>query len=447
MAKDKDGTPKKPEAKGRPKAKSAKTGPGRGLRPLPSFLGFAPPLVGEEELEGLADTLKSGWLTHGPKTELFEKAVADYVGTPAALALSSCTAALHLGLRVLGVGKGDIVVTSPLTFVSTAHAIVYTGASPCFCDIDPGSGNLDPMGVRSYIGDHCRIDKDGRPVRKADRARVKALLPIHYGGFPAELGAFMEICRTFGLDMLEDGAHALGASHQGSPIGSKALWGKQKGDSRSLAAFSFYATKNLATGEGGLLTGPEELLAKARVLSAYGISDARRIWGRYAPKGSWAYDVAELGFKNNFTDIQAALGLAQLARFEKMQRTRRKYAKIYTDTLSPLGDLVTLPKGREGDKPAWHLYPLRLNLKNLRIGRDEFILKLRELNIGSSVMFIPVHLFTYYAKLLKHPLGSFPKAEAFFESEVSLPMSPANPEGLVREAASLIYDLLLANAN
>jgi dTDP-4-amino-4,6-dideoxygalactose transaminase len=419
---------------------------GKELTPLPEFMSFSPPSLDGDELKELEDTLKSGWITHGPKTARFEKEMASYLKSESALAVSSCTAALHLALRSLGIGPEDGVITSPLTFVSTAHAIVYTGATPFFCDVSSKTGNLDPDKVKDFIQKECKQKKGGAIHHHKTDKRIRAILPIHYGGFPVDINSFCTLANKHKLHMVEDAAHALGAFYQGYPIGGDTLRSLMDKGQELLTAFSFYATKNLTTGEGGMLTGPPKLIEKARILSAYGISDARRIWGRYAPKGTWHYDVETLGFKNNFTDIQAGLGLAQLKRFDKLQEIRANYAKIYTKTLDPLGSLVKLPMAEKNTTPAWHLYPLRLNLAKLKITRNEFIEKLKTYNIGTSVMFIPIHGFTYYKKLLKYKKGSFPNAEKFFESVVSLPMSPKHPEERIIQAAELIRDLIALSA-
>ncbi|MDR1313746.1 MAG: DegT/DnrJ/EryC1/StrS family aminotransferase [Deltaproteobacteria bacterium] len=414
---------------------------------LSRFLPFAPPLLGEDELLELKDTLDSGWITRGPRCELFESRCKELLNASGTLALSSCTAALHLGLKVLGVGPGDAVLTTPLTFVSTAHAVMYTGARPVFCDVDPADGNLSPASVRELMEKGCRAGAERLREHKATGLSVKCLLPVHYGGFPADLAGFREAAGEYGLHILEDAAHAFAAEYGGSPVGSAALQRPAAPGLNALSAFSFYATKNVACGEGGLLTGPESLIRKAGVLAAYGITDERKIWGRYAPKGTWAYDVSDLGFKNNFTDLGAALGLAQLRKLPEMQSRRRAFAEIWLRTLSDLdGDLVTLPREAEGTVSAWHLFPLRLKLDRLRIGRGEVAAKLKELNVGTSVMFQPVHLFSYYRKALGHAEGDFPEAEAFFESEISLPMSPANPVPLVEEAAESLRRLLISQA-
>ncbi|MDR1036879.1 MAG: DegT/DnrJ/EryC1/StrS aminotransferase family protein [Deltaproteobacteria bacterium] len=416
-------------------------------RALPSFLAFAPPLLDQEELLQLKDTLDSGWLTRGPKCERFESACKDLLRSDGTLAVSSCTAALHLGLLVLNVGPGDAVVTTPLTFASTAHVIMYTGARPLFCDVNPSDGNLSLERVRELLANQCNKDRDGLTRHDSTGLTVKAVLPVHYGGFPADVTGFRETAGAYGLNILEDAAHAFAALTDRHQVGSSVLQRMPRHDLSALTAFSFYATKNVACGEGGLLTGPEPLIRKAAVLSAYGITDERKIWERHSPRATWDYDVSVLGWKYNFTDLGAALGLAQLKKLPEMQSRRRAFAKIWTSALSSLdGKLVTLPKESSGSSSAWHLYPLRLIPENLSCDRNSVIDRLRELNIGTSVMFRPLHLFSYYARTLGLKEGDFPEAESFFLNEISLPMSPANPMPLVEEAAETLRRLLLSLA-
>ncbi|MDR3135403.1 MAG: DegT/DnrJ/EryC1/StrS aminotransferase family protein [Deltaproteobacteria bacterium] len=418
-----------------------------GLKPLPRFLPFSPPSIGPFEIEAVTEALKSLWLTTGPRAERFEGVMAQHLGTSGALALSSCTAGLHLGLKVMGLGPGQAIVTSPLTFVSTAHAAVYNRARVFLCDISPDTGNLDPDKLEEFFEKECYSGYFGFPIHRKTGLAVRALAPVHYGGHPADLARLWEIAIKHKLGIIEDAAHALGSVLNGFPIGHPGHRPKEAGDLPSLAAFSFYATKNISTGEGGLLvSSDQELLARARKLSAYGITDARRIWDRYAPQGTWAYDVDELGHKCNFTDIQAALGLAQMSRLAEFQGQRANHAQIWAKALGSLTNLVELPVTREGVVHSWHLYPLRLKPRALKISRDKFIMALKALNIGTSVMFIPIHYHSYYRKLLGYKEGDFPVAEDFFSREVSLPLSPAHSAEAIEEAALVITKLLEKHA-
>jgi dTDP-4-amino-4,6-dideoxygalactose transaminase len=417
------------------------------LDPLPSFVSFSPPKVGPLEVAAVTEALTSGWLTTGPRAEKFEKVMSGHLGTDGALALSSCTAALHLGLKVMGLGPGQAVVTSPLTFVSTAHAAVYNGAAPILIDVSADTGCLDPEKVAEFLEKKCHKGKDGYPVRDSDGLIVKALVPVHYGGHPADLKSLWSIAAKHNLGMLEDAAHAIGTSLNGLPIGHPGHRPKEASHLPSLAAFSFYATKNIATGEGGLLTSSDPaLLDRARKLSAYGISDSRRIWDRYAPQGTWAYDVDEIGFKCNFTDVQAALGLVQMSRLKEFQDHRADNARIWSRALLPLSGQTEPPTVRDGAVHSWHLYPLRLKTGALKISRDHFIMSLKALNIGTSVMFIPIHFHSCYHDWPSLKGGDLAVSEDFFKREVSLPLSPAHPPEVIERAASLTASLLLRHA-
>ncbi len=412
------------------------------LKKLDKFMAFAPPLMGEEEVAEVADTLRSGWLTTGPKTERFEKALAEYLSAPRGVAVSSCTAALHLGLKILGVGPDQGVILPPLTFASTAHAVMYMGARPFFVDIDPQTGNIDPALIRTFLEEECSRQADGT-LRHRDGSIISTLLPVHYGGHPADLDGLWALAGDYGLNMLEDAAHALGSLYRGRAIGDPGLKPQSAAGLTGLTAFSFYATKNLATGEGGyLVADKEDLIERARVLSMYGISDSRKIWGRYAPKGTWVYDVADLGFKYNMMDIQAAIGLHQLSKLTGFIQKRALNASIYNEVFSQIPDLVRLPRLKPGVGPAWHLYPLRINPWALKIGRDELIEELRSRNIGTSVLFIPLHYHSYYRRVLPYAEGDFPQSEAFFKDLINLPISPAHSSQTVETAAEIIADVL-----
>lgn len=359
-----------------------------------TFLPFSPPSIGEDEIKEVVDTLRSDWLTTGPKTKRFEEAFRERLGSPAALALNSCTAALHLGLAALGVGKGDEVITTTMTFAASVNIIEHLGGRPVLVDVEPDTLNIDPAQVEEKI-----------------TTRTKAILPVHFAGHPAAMDQIFELAGDNNLGVLEDAAHALPAVYRGKAIGS--------GDNP--AAFSFYATKNLTTAEGGMLTGSEELLEQARVLSLHGMS--RDAWKRYEQGGSWYYEVVSPGYKYNMTDIQAALGLHQLRRLEGFQRRRREVVRAYNDAFSGCVALE-LPVERAEVEHAWHLYVLRLRPEALTIDRDQFIRELESRNIGTSVHFIPVHLHPYYRDKYGYAAGDFPVAYENYRRLLSLPLSP-----------------------
>lgn len=364
-----------------------------------SHLPYALPTIDEEEIAAVTDTLRSNWLSKGPKTIEFEKRFAEYVGARYAVAMNSCTAALHTALVAREIGAGDEVITTPLTFTATASTIIHAGARPVFVDIDPQTGCIDPDLIEERI-----------------TPRTKAIVPVHYAGQACDMDRIMEIAREHSLFVSEDAAHAVYSTYKGRMIGSI-------GDATS---FSFYATKNLCTGEGGMLTTDDrELADRARILSLHGMS--KNAWNRYDKKGSWFYEVLYPGFKYNMTDIQAALGLQQLMKLEKMQHVREKYAEMYSRALSGIPGL-TLPRAVEGSRHAWHLYVLRLDENELKIGRDQFIEELAKMNIGTSVHFIPVHLHPYYQKAYGFKEGMYPRCESFYRSIVSLPLYPRMTE-------------------
>lgn len=363
-----------------------------------TFLPFSPPFIGEEEIAEVVDSLRSGWLTTGPKVGTFEERFAEFVHAPAALALNSGTAALHVALAVLGVGPGDEVITTPLTFCSSVHVITHMGARAVLVDVEPDTLNISP-----------------ERVREAVTARTRAILPVHLYGHPAEMDAVLEIARDHGLAVVEDAAHALPATYRGRLIGSPA------GDVANLVAFSFYATKNLTTGEGGMLTGPASLLEEARVWALHGMS--RDAYKRYSAEGSWRYDVLLPGFKYNMPDLQGALGLVQLRRLPELQLRRRRIFERYNRAFRSLPE-VEIPTQRPEAESALHIYALRLNLEELRIGRAGFIQQLGRRQIGSSVHFIPIHHHTYFREKYSYSDGSFPVADREFGRIVSLPLSP-----------------------
>lgn len=389
-----------------------------------TFLPFSPPLIGEEEIAEVVDTLRSDWITTGPKVRRFEEEFAEYVGAPAALGLNSCTAALHTALAALGIGAGDAVITTPMTFVSSVHVIEHTGARPVLADVEPDTLNIDPRRVAEAIG-----------ASRAKGLRVKALLPVHLYGHPCDMNPLMELAREYGLAVVEDAAHALPAAHEGRRVGSFAgLF-----DVPVMTCFSFYATKNLTTAEGGMLTGPKELIDESRVWSLHGMS--RDAWNRYGEKGSWFYEVVRPGFKYNLTDIAAALGLQQLRKLDAFQTRRREIARRYTEAFSQFEEL-TAPASRSGVEHAWHLYVLRLNPARLKITREQFIEEMRERRIGTSVHFIPVHTHPYYRDRYGFRPEEFAVAHSEFSRIVSLPLNPRMSDGDVSDVIEAVSDVV-----
>jgi len=359
------------------------------------FLPYALPLIEEDDIAGVVDSLRSGWIAKGPKTMEFEKQFAEYVGAKYAVALNSCTAALHLGLVAADIREGDEVLTTPMTFASSANVVIHTGAKPVFVDIDPVTMNIDTKKIREKIS-----------------SRTKAIIPVHMAGHPCDMEEIMAIAGEHNLFVLEDAAHAVYTQYKGKMIGSI-------GDA---TAFSFYATKNLVTGEGGMVTTNDEALYnKISVLSTHGMS--RNAWNRYAATGSWYYEILSPGYKDNMSDIMAGLGLSQLAKLERMQGIRRELAEYYNAEFGKIPELE-VPVERDYARHAWHLYIIKLNLDKLSIDRGSFVEELKEENIGTSVHFIPLHMHPYYRDTYGYKPGDFPVAEGVFERIISLPLYP-----------------------
>jgi dTDP-4-amino-4,6-dideoxygalactose transaminase len=359
------------------------------------FLPPFAPCLGDEEYEEVLDTLRSGWITMGPKTRQFEEAFARHVGASHAIAVSSCTAGLHVALVAGNVGPGDEVITTPLTFCSTANVIIHQGAVPVLADVRPDTYNIDP-----------------EEIEKRLTPRTKALIPVHLGGQPCEMEAIQALAEQHDLLVIEDAAHALGAEYKGRRIGTFS----------DVTVFSFYATKNLTTGEGGMVcTEDEDLAERISILRLHGISSDA--WKRYSDKGSWYYEVLLPGYKYNMTDVQAALGLHQLAKQERFQELREEYARIYTEAFADLSE-IQAPYVEEHVRHAWHLYLIRLDLERLTIDRGQFIEALRRENVGASVHFIPLHLHPYLQQQYGFKKGDYPVAEKVYEGIVSLPLYP-----------------------
>ena len=359
------------------------------------FLPPFRPTIGKEEIEEVVATLKSDWITTGPKTHKFEREFGKYVGAEHAIAVSSCTAALHLSLVLAGVGHGDEVITSPFTFTSTANVILHTGAKPVFADIEKDTYNISP-----------------KEIKKAITKKTKAITVVHYGGHPCEMDKILGIAKRHKLVVIEDAAHALGAVYKDKKIGGIS----------DFTAFSFYATKNITTVEGGMVTVTnKELFDKGKMLLLHGIS--KDAWKRYSSEGSWFYEVIYPGFKYNMTDIQASLGLQQLKKLEAFLKKKEQLVKLYNKALKPIQGIIT-PSVRPGVRHGWHLYPIQIDTGALKIDRNRFIEALRAENIGTSVHFIPVHIHPYYAKTFGFKRGDFPVAERVYSRIVSIPLYP-----------------------
>ncbi len=375
------------------------------------WMPFCVPDISDAEVQAVSDTVRSGWWAKGPRTIEFEKRFAEYVGAKYCVGVNSCTAALHLALMTQGIGPGDEVITTPLTFASSANTILHVGATPVFADIDPETGLIDPREIEKRITD-----------------KTRAVVPVHYAGLAADIGEIGRLCDRYGLFLSEDAAHAVETRYNGELIGHHP---------RGAVSYSFYATKNLACGEGGaLVTDDEEVYKKACVLSCHGMSAGS--WNRYGKSGSWRYDIEEPGFKYNMFDIQAALALAQLARMDDMQRRRFEAVDVYEQAFRDVPQL-RLQKTPDYCHHSRHLYILRIVPERLTISRDQFIEELKARNVGVSVHFIALHTMSAYTKRYGYKPEDFPKAYAFSESEISLPMYST----LGREKAQYVADAVL----
>lgn len=388
-----------------------------------TFLPFALPSIGEEEIEEVVDTLRSGWLTTGPKTHRFEREFARFVGARHALAVNSATAGLHLALDAIGLGPEDIVFTSPLTFTATAEVVRYFGARPMFVDIQPDTMNLDPAKLAAALG----------ALPPEERARVRAVIPVHFGGQACDMGEITHLAGSEGLRVIEDAAHALPARVDDRIVGSI-------GD---LTVFSFYVTKTITTGEGGMITTDSDAYAqRIQVMRLHGIN--RDAWNRYGEGGTWYYEVVAPGFKYNMPDLAAAIGIHQLARAEEFRDARQQIAEQYHATFADLEEIET-PVTRPDRLHAWHLYVIRLALDRLTLSRAEFIEALRERKIGSSVHFIPLHLQPYYRDTYGYGRGDFPESERAYDRAVSLPIYPKMTEDDVQDVIDAVREIVEAH--
>jgi dTDP-4-amino-4,6-dideoxygalactose transaminase len=367
-----------------------------------TFLPFALPSIGEAEIAEVVDTLRSGWLTTGPKTHRFEGNFAAFVGSRHALAVNSATAGLHLALDAIGLRADEIVFTSPLTFTATAEVVRYFGARPMFVDICPDTMNLDAGKLERALA--------ALPLER--RRKVRAVIPVHFGGQACDMDEILRVAAAADLRVIEDAAHALPARIGGRLVGSI-------GD---LTVFSFYSTKTITTGEGGMITtDSDEFAERIQVMRLHGIS--RDAWNRYGEGGSWYYEVVAPGFKYNMPDLAAAIGLHQLARAEEFRTARQRLADRYTEAFEPLEEIET-PVSLPDRQHAWHLYVIRLQLERLTLSRAAFIEALRERQIGASVHFIPLHLQPYYRDMYGYRRGDFPEAERTYDRTISLPIYP-----------------------
>jgi dTDP-4-amino-4,6-dideoxygalactose transaminase len=379
-----------------------------------TFLPFTRPSITEAEIQEVSDALRSGWITSGPRVAAFEKEFSAYVSAPFGITVTSATAGFHILLQALGVGPGDEVISASLTWPSPVNMVEFLGARPVFADIDVETFQLDPLSAERVL-----------------TPRTKAIIPVHFGGQPCDLDAFRTLSEKFGLTLIEDAAHAIGAEYRGQRIGS----------GKNPAVFSFHAIKNLTTGEGGLITVCDEKLRDRLVsLRFHGVN--QDAWKRYARETAKGYDLFEPGWKYNLTDLQAALGLVQLRRIEEMNERRRKLAELYDRFLDSVPEIIRPTRVPYPSRHSWHLYTVLIDSKRTGFTRDEFREELRKRNIGTGLHFLAVHGLSYYRERY-HPEPELLRNSEYVAARiVSLPLFPDMREEDVVQVVEEIRNLL-----
>jgi perosamine synthetase len=377
------------------------------------FLLFHKPFLSEEEVDEIVDTVRSGWLSMGPKTLRFESEFNKYIGSKKSIAVSSWTAAGHLTLEAFGLKAGDEVIVPTMTFPATAEIVCYFGAKPVIVDVAEDTLNISLI-----------------EIEKAITPKTKAIIPVHYGGQPCDMDEILELAKKYGLKVLEDAAHSLPATYKGKTIGTIS----------HVTCFSFYATKTLSTGEGGMIcTNDDELAERCSIMRLHGIN--RDAWKRYSESGSWYYEVVAPGFKYNFTDLQASLGLPQLKKVDYMWESRKRIAAHYTKELKDL-DTIELHTVKSDRESSWHLFPIRLHLEKLNKTRAQIIEELRKNNIGVGVHFMPVHQHLYYSETFNLKDDDYPVSSSVFPRLLSLPIYPGMNNENVDRVISVLRDIL-----
>lgn len=374
------------------------------------FLPVSLPTIGPEEINEVVDSMKSGWITTGPKVIRFEDKFKEYVGASHAVALNSGTAALHVSYLAAGVKPGDEVITTPLTFAATVNMILLVGAKPVLVDIDPKTLNIDVA-----------------KIEKAVTAKTKAIVPVHFAGLPCDMEAINAIAKKRNLVVIEDAAHAVGTKYRGKQIGTLSPF----------TCFSFHPMKNITTGEGGLITvDNQETAERLKALRFHGI--AKDAWKRYDKKGSALYDVQELGFKYNMLDLQAAIGIHQLDKLENFIARRAEIAQAYHEAFASVDTLIVPPAADKRDRHAWHIYPLQFKIEKLQKDREQIISELKAENIGSGVHYVVIHLHSFFAKTLGTKRGDLPNAEYVSDRVLSLPLYPSMTDQDVQDVIAAV---------
>ncbi|MBW2146636.1 MAG: DegT/DnrJ/EryC1/StrS aminotransferase family protein [Deltaproteobacteria bacterium] len=387
------------------------------------FLPFSRPFIGEEEITEVADALRSGWITTGPRTKRFQDYFRRYAGSSHALGVTSCTAAMHLSLIAMGIGAGDEVITSPITFPATANIVVHCGATPVFVDVEPETLNMDVSLLESALSPSTR-----------------AIIPVHFAGRPVDMQTVLDIAQQRGFAVVEDAAHALESWYRGSKIGS-GYPELGKWSFKWSCCFSFYATKNITTGEGGMVTTNDEGLAdEMEVLSLHGIS--RDAWKRYSEEGYRHWETIRAGFKYNMTDIQAALGLVQLRKVERLWKVRTELFSVYDEAIEGLDEVVPLKREVPEGRHAHHLYVILFRDEMLDTTRDVIMNEIQARGVGIGIHFRALHLHPFYRDRFGFRPGLFPVAEDASRRILSLPLYPGMSKEDVERAAGVLRDVV-----
>ena len=381
------------------------------------FLPFAKPSVSDDVLPEIAESIRQGWLAMGPKTIEFENVFKDYTDASYALSVNSATAGLHAAVASLGIGEGDEVITTPMTFAATVNAIIFTGAKPVLVDIDATTRNIIPENIE-----------------KAITPRTKAIIPVHFAGLPCQMDEIEDIAKRHNLAIIEDAAHALGAVYKGRKIGANR-------GARHLTVFSFHPTKNITTGEGGMIcTEDEECAENILMFRQNGMS--KGAWNRYSAKGSAAYDILHPGLKYTTTDLSSAIGISQMRQLEAFNNRRRELVAFYMKELASVSSLILPPVVPSDLVHSWHIFTPLVDIDKASITRDEFMARLKERNIGTGYHYQALHLFSCYGELTGLGKGSLPNAEYVSERIVSLPLFPAMTDEDANDVVQAIKEVL-----
>ncbi len=382
-----------------------------------TFLPFSTPTIDDDEINEVVDSLKSGWITTGPKVKRFEDAFKAYVGAPYAIPLSSATAGLHLTLLALGIKEGDEVITTPMTFASTVSMVILCGATPVLADIEPGTLNIDPAKIREKIS-----------------PRTRAVIPVHFAGQSCDMDPIFALAREHGLTVIEDAAHAAGTEYKGRRIGSL----------DSISIFSFHPNKNITTGEGGMVCTADEALAEEiALLKFHGMS--REAWKRFAASGSPNYDILMPGYKYNMMDIQAAIGIHQLPKLDRFIDTRTGIAELYNREFADVAELALPAYAPYVQRHAWHLYTPLVRIEKLDINRDQFMDELKRRNIGSGLHYKAIHHHPYYRDHLGIADDDLPMASYASERILSLPLFPRMTADDAEDVVTAVKEVIAAH--